>query len=139
MKRPVISLAASMLKSTFILLSVLPLSLLAAVKSPDGKLEVTPLPPVRVETRGSVTFADFGQVWSRGGNDASLRNSTLRTTPGIGARIYSPIGVVRLDFGYNNYAPRTGAAYFNELARAKWHASAALRQSRQRHCVARGD
>lgn len=63
-------------------------------------------------------FTDFGQVWSRGGNDASLRNSTLRTTPGIGARIYSPIGVVRLDFGYNNYAPRTGAAYFNELARA---------------------
>ena len=63
-------------------------------------------------------FTDFGQVWSRGGNDASLRNSSLRTTPGIGARIYSPIGVVRLDFGYNDYAPRAGAAYFNELARA---------------------
>jgi len=63
-------------------------------------------------------FADFGQVWSRGGNDASLRNSTLRTTPGIGARIFSPIGVVRLDFGYNNYPPRAGAAYFNELPRA---------------------
>ena len=63
-------------------------------------------------------FTDFGQVWSRGGNDASLRNSTLRTTPGLGARIYSPIGVIRLDFGYNNYAPRAGAAYFNELARA---------------------
>jgi outer membrane protein assembly factor BamA len=62
-------------------------------------------------------FTDFGQVWSRGGNDASLRNSTLRATPGVGARIYSPIGVIRLDFGYNNYAPRTGAAYFNELAR----------------------
>ncbi|MBC7843318.1 MAG: BamA/TamA family outer membrane protein [Gemmatimonadaceae bacterium] len=63
-------------------------------------------------------FADFGQVWSRGGNDASLRNSTLRTTPGVGARIYSPIGVIRLDVGYNNYAPRAGAAYFNELPRA---------------------
>ncbi len=63
-------------------------------------------------------FADFGQVWSRGGRDASLRNSALRTTPGVGARIFSPIGVIRLDFGYNNYAPRTGAAYFNELARA---------------------
>ncbi len=63
-------------------------------------------------------FADFGQVWSRGGNDASLRNSSLRTTPGIGARIFSPIGVIRLDFGYNNYPPRSGAAYFNELPRA---------------------
>jgi outer membrane protein insertion porin family len=63
-------------------------------------------------------FADFGQVWSRGGKDASLRNSTLRTTPGIGARIFSPVGVIRLDFGYNNYAQRSGAAYFNELAPA---------------------
>jgi outer membrane protein assembly complex protein YaeT len=63
-------------------------------------------------------FADFGQVWSRGGNDASLRNSTLRTTPGLGARIFSPIGVIRLDFGYNNYPQRAGAAYFNELKRA---------------------
>jgi hypothetical protein len=63
-------------------------------------------------------FADFGQVWSRGGSDASLRNSTLRTTPGIGARIFSPIGVIRLDFGYNDYAPRAGAAYFNDLPRA---------------------
>jgi len=63
-------------------------------------------------------FADFGQVWSRGGSDASLRNSTLRTTPGIGARIFSPVGVIRLDFGYNNYAPRAGASYFNELPSA---------------------
>ena len=63
-------------------------------------------------------FTDVGQVWSRGGSDASLRSSTLRTTPGIGARIFSPIGVIRLDFGYNNYAPRAGAAYFNDLPRA---------------------
>jgi outer membrane protein insertion porin family len=62
-------------------------------------------------------FSDFGQVWSRGGNDASLRNSTLRATPGIGARVFSPVGVIRLDVGYNNYAPRAGAAYFNELPR----------------------
>ncbi|MDZ7631411.1 MAG: BamA/TamA family outer membrane protein [Gemmatimonadaceae bacterium] len=63
-------------------------------------------------------FSDFGQVWSRGGRDASLRNSTLRMTPGLGARIFSPIGVIRLDFGYNDYAPRGGAAYFNDLPRA---------------------
>ena len=62
-------------------------------------------------------FTDFGQVWSRTG-DASLRSNTLKTTPGIGARIFSPVGVIRLDLGYNNYAPRAGAAYFNELPRA---------------------
>ncbi|MCC7054075.1 MAG: BamA/TamA family outer membrane protein [Gemmatimonadaceae bacterium] len=60
-------------------------------------------------------FTDVGQTWSRGGSDATLRNSTLRVTPGIGARVFSPIGVIRLDFGYNDYAPRAGAAYFNEL------------------------
>jgi outer membrane protein assembly factor BamA len=60
-------------------------------------------------------FTDFGQVWSRGATDASLRNNTLRVTPGLGARIFSPIGVIRLDFGYNDLAPRSGAAYFNEL------------------------
>jgi outer membrane protein assembly factor BamA len=60
-------------------------------------------------------FTDFGQVSSRGGNDASLRNSTLRVTPGVGARVFSPIGVIRLDFGYNDYAPSAGASYFTEL------------------------
>lgn len=60
-------------------------------------------------------FTDFGQVWSRGGNDPSLRDSRLRVTPGLGARVFSPIGVIRLDFGYNNYPSRDGAAYFNEL------------------------
>lgn len=62
-------------------------------------------------------FSDFGQTWSRGAKDASLRDNRLRVTPGLGARIFSPIGVIRLDFGYNNYDPRSGAAYFNELPR----------------------
>jgi outer membrane protein assembly factor BamA len=60
-------------------------------------------------------FSDFGQVWSRGGSDESLRKRSLSVTPGLGARIYSPIGVVRLDLGYNNYPQRRGAAYFTEL------------------------
>ncbi len=63
-------------------------------------------------------FSDFGQVWSRGGSDASLRERPLRVTPGLGARIYSPIGVIRLDLGYNSYPSRAGAAYFNELPSA---------------------
>jgi outer membrane protein assembly complex protein YaeT len=63
-------------------------------------------------------FSDFGQVWNRGGNDASLRDNSLRITPGVGARVYSPIGVIRLDLGYNNYPQRAGAAYFNELPSA---------------------
>nr|MCU0626718.1 BamA/TamA family outer membrane protein [Gemmatimonadaceae bacterium] len=63
-------------------------------------------------------FADVGQVWSRGAPDASLRDNTLRVTPGLGVRFFSPIGVIRLDFGYNDFAPRAGAAYFNAPIRA---------------------
>ena len=63
-------------------------------------------------------FTDVGQVWSRGATDASLSTRSLRLTPGVGARIFSPVGVIRLDFGYNNYASRSGAAYFNDLPRA---------------------
>ena len=58
-------------------------------------------------------FADAGQVWSRGSAEASLRDATLRVTPGLGVRFFSPIGVIRLDFGYNDFAPRSGAAFFN--------------------------
>lgn len=62
-------------------------------------------------------FADAGQVWSRGASDPSLRDNTLRVTPGLGVRFFSPIGVIRLDFGYNDFAPRAGAAYFNDAIR----------------------
>jgi outer membrane protein insertion porin family len=82
-------------------------------------------------------FTDVGQVWSRGANDASLRNSTLRYTPGIGARIYSPVGVIRLDLGYNNYAQRTGAAYFNDLPSADRRTQALLCVSPGNGIVAR--
>jgi outer membrane protein assembly factor BamA len=62
-------------------------------------------------------FTDVGQAWSRGASDLSLRTRDLRITPGLGARVFSPIGVIRLDLGYNNYAQRAGAAYFNDLPR----------------------
>lgn len=82
-----------------------------------GNVELRVRSPFVPELLQWTLFTDVGQVWSRNGSDAGLRLNTLRTTPGIGARIFSPIGVIRLDFGYNNYAPRSGAAYFNELPR----------------------
>ena len=102
-----------------------------------GNIELRLRSPVLPTLLQWTLFTDFGQVWSRGANDASLRNSTLRYTPGIGARIYSPVGVIRLDFGYNNYAPRAGAAYFNDLPSANGRTQALLCVSPGNGIVAR--
>jgi outer membrane protein insertion porin family/translocation and assembly module TamA len=44
------------------------------------------------------TFLDFGRVWAEPGRDDP---SNLELTPGWGIRYLSPIGPIRLDFGYN--------------------------------------
>ena len=44
-----------------------------------------------------VAFGDFGQVWSAG-SDPSLGD--LELTPGLGVRYFSPVGPIRIDFGY---------------------------------------
>lgn len=83
-----------------------------------GNAELRVRSPVLPNVLQFTFFADAGQVWSRGASDASLRDATLKVTPGIGVRFFSPIGVIRLDFGYNDFAPRAGAAYFNDAIRA---------------------
>ncbi|MGH7718179.1 MAG: BamA/OMP85 family outer membrane protein [Gemmatimonadaceae bacterium] len=57
-------------------------------------------------------FLDVGQVWNRG-RDPGL--SELRWTPGLGIRVSSPVGPVRMDVAYNPYDRRRGAAYFEEV------------------------
>ncbi len=62
-------------------------------------------------------FADAGRLWNRGsgGTTRSLADDgpSVKVTPGIGARIVSPFGVIRVDLGYNPYRLPSGAAYFN--------------------------
>lgn len=57
-------------------------------------------------------FADFGEVWSRGG-PRGLGFDRLRVTPGFGVRIRTPIGFIRADLAYNGYERSGGAAYFD--------------------------
>ena len=57
-------------------------------------------------------FADAGQVWN--GNIAQMHG--LLWTPGVGVRVFTPVGPVRLDVGYNPYLLPAGAAYFNAPA-----------------------
>lgn len=44
-----------------------------------------------------VVFGDFGQVWSAG---SSPSLGDLELTPGLGVRYFSPVGPIRIDFGY---------------------------------------
>jgi len=58
-------------------------------------------------------FADAGQVWTRGGTGAEQSFGNLRVTPGVGVRVASPVGPIRMDIGYNPYPRQDGAAYFD--------------------------
>ena len=62
-------------------------------------------------------FADAGRLWNRAG---SLQGTTVtddgamvKITPGVGVRIVSPFGAIRVDLGYNGYRLPAGAAYYN--------------------------
>jgi outer membrane protein assembly complex protein YaeT len=67
-----------------------------------------PLPGVAGRLEGAL-FVDAGQVRVRG-QDA-FRYDGLRVTPGIGLRLRTGIGPIRLDVGYNGYRPQTGPLY----------------------------
>jgi outer membrane protein assembly factor BamA len=58
-------------------------------------------------------FADFGEVWNRGGERRGLGFERVRFTPGFGVRIRTPVGYLRADLGYNGYQRTGGAAYFD--------------------------
>jgi len=53
-------------------------------------------------------FVDAGQLWEQG---QGLVPSGWRVTPGAGVRVGTPLGPMRLDVGYNPYAPQCGPVY----------------------------
>lgn len=55
-------------------------------------------------------FVDAGEVWNR--ESSGLGGfGTLKVTPGVGVRVNSLIGPLRVDIGYNPYARPAGPAY----------------------------
>ncbi len=58
-------------------------------------------------------FADVGELWNRGNATAGLGFGSLKVTPGVGLRLRTPIGFLRMDLAYNGYARSGGAAYFD--------------------------
>jgi outer membrane protein insertion porin family/translocation and assembly module TamA len=55
-------------------------------------------------------FVDAGDLWNR--PQQGFHFSDLRVTPGVGVRVRSPIGPLRVDVAYNGYQSTTGSAYF---------------------------
>ena len=83
-----------------------------------GNLEAQWASPLLPRLLQLAAFVDGGRLWNRG--EASQRGADLRAdgplvkiTPGLGVRVASPFGAIRIDFGYNPYALPAGAAYFN--------------------------
>ncbi len=54
-------------------------------------------------------FVDVGRVWQRGVELLTL--DSLRITPGLGVRVTTPLGPVRLDVAYNGYGAEGGPVY----------------------------
>jgi outer membrane protein assembly complex protein YaeT len=66
-------------------------------------------------------FVDGGDVWQRGGkvrgrahSAASLFLNGLRWTPGLGVRVFTPVGPFQANVGYNPYLRPAGAIFFDK-------------------------
>ena len=59
-----------------------------------------------------VPFIDAGQVWTRVPGSERLNLSRIAVTPGIGLRVFSAVGAIQGNVGYNGAQPRAGPLYF---------------------------
>lgn len=82
-----------------------------------GNLEAQFPSPLAPRLLQIAVFADAGKLWNRGTTSraASLSDEgpSVKITPGMGIRIASPFGAIRVDLGYNGYRLPAGAAYYN--------------------------
>lgn len=69
----------------------------------------SPILPERVQLAG---FVDVGEVYIRQRDVLALKS--MRVTPGVGFRIVTPLGPVRMDVAYNGYAPESGVLWFSD-------------------------
>lgn len=68
-----------------------------------------PVFPERVQLAG---FVDAGEVYIRQRDILSLKS--MRVTPGVGVRVVTPLGPVRVDVAYNGYAPQAGVLWLSD-------------------------
>ncbi len=56
-----------------------------------------------------VAFVDAGELWNQ--TAGGLMAAGLRITPGLGVRLVTPLGPLRLDVAYNGYQRQSGPLY----------------------------
>ena len=82
-----------------------------------GNLELQAPSPIAPRLLQVAAFADAGRLWNRGSGAAARSlvddGPLVKITPGVGVRIVSPFGAIRIDLGYNPYQLPAGAAYYN--------------------------
>jgi outer membrane protein assembly factor BamA len=71
-------------------------------------------------------FLDGGNVWQRarriGGTGPSISNlfmNGLRWTPGVGVRVFTPVGPFQANVGYNPYQRPAGAIFYDKAPNAQ--------------------
>ena len=82
-----------------------------------GNIEAQFPSPLAPKLLQIALFADAGKLWNRGAASPAASQSdegpSVKITPGLGIRIASPFGAIRVDLGYNGYRLPAGAAYYN--------------------------
>ena len=59
----------------------------------------------------TILFADAGKVWTRGVDEVA---QPFKWTPGVAFRVFSPIGPIQFNIGYNNYRQPLGAVFYDK-------------------------
>jgi outer membrane protein insertion porin family len=77
-----------------------------------GNLELRVPAPVFAERLQLGAFVDAGEVYIRQRDILSLKS--IRVTPGVGMRFVTPLGPVRVDVSYNDYAPESGVLWLSD-------------------------
>ena len=72
--------------------------------------------PAYPELMQYALFIDAGQVWNRGRAGTGVNFADIRVTPGVGLRLFTPVGPIRVDVGYNPYRRPAGPAYITDPA-----------------------
>ena len=81
-----------------------------------ANLELRMRAPAYPELVQYALFVDAGQVWNRGRAGTGVNFAEIKVTPGIGLRVFTPVGPVRVDVGYNPYKRPEGPAYITDRA-----------------------
>ncbi|HEX8724102.1 MAG TPA: BamA/TamA family outer membrane protein [Gemmatimonadaceae bacterium] len=64
-------------------------------------------------------FTDGGDVWTRGTPGTGLALSQIKWTPGVGIRVFTPVGPLQVNVGYNPYRQPRGPIYYDASVNEK--------------------